>query len=189
MKEHDRLQLIDIPRINTFVRMSREEIRQTLLDNADDILSREDKRSYILFAYQHGLAHFDRHFDSSYREDPDRILQGLIDDLCFSGPQIRVGFWARDGYLDHPSSADVPTCHEILPPWDRYSEAWVYYREFRVLSADHIDIMIDSLTKNRDQMPTDEYVTELLPLKTLSSTLRNDPVLNAAYIYDTNYRY
>ena len=118
------------------------------------------------------------------------MRQGLIDDLCFTGKKVGVGFLSRDGYLNDISSADVRTAHDILPKWNNDSEAWVYFREYDILSAEHIDLMAASLTKNRHMASSvEEYTTELLALKTMSSVLRADPTINAAYLYQTNYVY
>lgn len=187
MNENDRLQLIDVARIRAILEMDKDALWQTFLENAEELASRENKNSSVMYAYRYGMEHFEKIFHRFYDEDPDHVRQGLIDDLCFTGPTIKVGFWALNDYLDDPLSANVPTCHEILPQWDEDSEAWVFYREFRVLEREHIDIMVDSLSRHRDRMEADEYVSQLLPLQTLASTLRSDPTLNAAYIYDTNY--
>jgi len=188
MKERDQLQIINVPLMASILEMDKAAIWRTILDNLDYIASREQKNSACMFAYPRGMEHFEKIFNRFYDQDPDYVLQGLIDDLCFAESKVRVGFFSRDGYLNDISSADVQTSRDLLPKWSDDSDAWTFYREFDVLSAEHIDLMAASLNANRHLVATtDEYATELLALKTMSATLRSDPTLNAAYLYETNY--
>jgi len=190
MKERDQLQLINVPLIQSLLSMDKAAIWQVFLDNCEELASRQQKNSSSMYAYPHGMEHFEKMFNKFYDEDPDAVRQGLVDDLCFSGKKVPVSFLSRDGYLNDISSAEVQTAHDILPKWHEDSEAWVYFREYDILSAEHIDLMAASLTKNRHMASSvEEYTIELLALKTMSSTLRNDRTYNAAYLYDTNYVY
>lgn len=187
MRERDHLQLINTPLIADIRGMDRAAHWQLILDNLEFLVAKERRETGCIYGYPYGMEHFEKIFNRFYDEDPDATISGLINDLCFTGPEIPATFWSRQGYLDNISSADVPTAHDILPKWDNDSEAWVYFREFDVLNADHIGLMAASLTANSHNLATDEYTTQLLSLKTLTATLRSTPTLNAAYIYETNY--
>jgi hypothetical protein len=180
MNERDTLQLFDLGLAREIIPMEREELWQFCERRLDEILALPKRRSVFILpehiAAQQPRWAFDRFFD----DDPADVKQSLIEDFCCRGPEIVVGYYARCGYLDDASSAEVLTSEQLFP-WPPDSEAWYWCGRFDLLDASHIRLMSASLEKYRSEVPADEYAIQKLQLNSLADACATDPGLRATY--------
>jgi len=153
-----------------------------MLERLDELRRLERFDSPALYGLRHGMENFERCFWDFYNEDGDRTRWGLMQDLGFLGKPVYVNPWAASGYLDDASSAGVLTSRDLIQDFDEESEAHDYTDAFDILDADHLDLVGASLTRFQNLSLTEEPVTSLT-VKTMARTIRRNPALRAAYIY------
>lgn len=184
MNENDQLQLIDPAIIRHVVGLDADALWQLTLERLDDLKRLEKFQLGALYGLKFGKEHFEKVFWRFCDEDPDAVRWGLINDLGFIGKPLRIDPWAASGYLDHGSSAEVESSRDILPEWDEDSEARHYSRRFDIINATHLDLIAASLDNHHNLGIEDDHAKRL-QIRTMAKTLRNDPTLRAAYIYQT----
>jgi hypothetical protein len=183
LKPSDSLQLIDLALIKRIVSLDAEGAWAFVLDNLDHLRSLDRFPIGCLYALEHGFDHFENCFYRDWHDDHESMLQGLINELGFIGEGVPLHFFARGGYLDHPSSTKVQTSRDLIPQWSRESDAQDRYCLFDVLDADHVGLMAEAMRKNRKQIEPDKYL-DSLKIEVIEKACRKNPTLRAAYIYD-----
>ena len=192
MNEKDKLRLFDLALAREITKMDREELWRFVESREEQLRAMLSKSSVFVFTNDRPIertttAVFNEFFDC----DPAEVRQMLIEDLCYPNEPFEINYFARCGYLDHPSSCYVEDESEggamssrDLLPWPEDSEACYWARRFDVLDRDHIVLMSDALKNNREKLTTEEYTKQLLTLRSMEKTLDLEPDLRVAYIYD-----
>lgn len=181
-KEKDYLQLFDPPMIEQILSLDAEATWQFVLSNVERLKALESRDSPVMHAYPQGPERFRKMFFYFYEEDEQCVKQGLINDLAFIGERVPMNFWARCGYLDHPSSATVMTSRDLIPEWDEGSDAEAFSALFHVLDAGHVNLMTASMKTHRDQLDPECYVDQL-KIDIIAKACCQNPTFRAAYIY------
>lgn len=157
-----------------------------VLDRLSTLRSLKKFDSGFMFAFSYGMERFEDAFYRFFDNDPECVVQCLINDVAFIGEQFKPNFWTRCGYLDHASSADVETSKSMISMWSEETEAYAYFRPFDVLSVEQVALMAAALKKNRAQVDPAEFTADIEVLDTFVSVLTRSPELRAAYMYETN---
>ena len=190
--EKDTMRLFDLALAREIIRMERDELLQFVESRVEQLRAMPCKRSVFVFANDRVSTRTTAMvFDEFFNEDPAEVRQMLIQDLCYTNEPFDIDYYARCGYLDHPSSVYVDRnsdngaiSSDDLLPWPEDSDACYWAGRFDVLDRDHIALMSASLKKNRDKLPVEEYTAQLLTLRSMEKTVESNPNLRAAYIFN-----
>ncbi|MBK7393012.1 MAG: hypothetical protein IPI64_06855 [Chloracidobacterium sp.] len=192
MTEKDKLRLFDLALAREIIRMDRDELLQFVFSREEQLKAMSPRRSVFIYSGDRPPKRTtEMVFDQFFNEDPAEVRQMLIQDLCYPNEPCEIDYYARCGYLDHPSSVYVDresdsgaiSSLDMLPQSDD-PDACYWTGRFDVLDRDHIAIMSASLKKNRDKLPAEEYAAQLLTLRSMEKTLESNPDLRAAYIFN-----
>src|SRR5512140_3300422 len=102
----DQLQLIDPDLIREIAALDAAGLRAFATERLDELNKVESPEFFLTYGFRSGgMKHFNKLFDERIDDDPDAMIQGLINDLAFIGKPVRLKMWFASGYLDHGSSA------------------------------------------------------------------------------------
>jgi hypothetical protein len=192
MNEKDTIRLFDLALAREIVRMDRDELLSFVASREEQLCSMRSRRSVFVYSGDRPRKRTtEMVFNQFFDDDPAEVRQMLIEDLCYPNEPFEINYFARCGYLDHPSScyvedgnANAAISSRDLLPWPKDSEACSWTRRFDVLDRDHVALMSDALRTNRDKVAIEEYTKQLLTLRSLEKTLDLEPDLRVVYIYD-----
>lgn len=192
MNEKDKLRLFDLALSREILRLDREELLSFVESREEQLRAMKQRRSFFVYSGDRPAVRTTAMvFNEFFDYDPAEVRQALIHDLCYPNEPFEINYYARCGYLDHPSSVYVDPSGDNgaissldLLPWPEDSEAYDWEKRFDLLDRNHINLMIEALRKNQDKLSTEDYTKQLLTLRSFEKSLDAEPNLRVAYIYD-----
>lgn len=193
MNEKDKIRLFDIALAREIIRMDRDELLSFVASREEQLCAMNSRRSVFVYSGDRPrMRTTEKVFNEFFNDDPAEVRQMLIEDLCYPNEPFEINYFARCGYLDHPSScyvedgnANAAISSRDLLPWPEDSDACHWTRRFDVLDRDHIALMSDALRSNSDKLAIDDYTKQLLTLSSIEKLLETKPDLRIAYVYDS----
>lgn len=186
---NDSLRLFNTKFVEPLVSMSDDELWNFLLGSEEKLKqyfgeTGKHPKTGALYAYQHGIEHFRKHFLSEIEEYREGVIFTLVVDFCFEGEPVRLDYWARCGYLDSADSCGVKTSDDVMPPVDPDSEEANWAQEyFHLLEFYHVQHIIDAMEKNFDKL-TDNTREDIDRIREMKNFCLANRGYHVAYIYN-----
>jgi hypothetical protein len=121
-------------------------------------------------------------FLEEFEYEPDGLQMTLVNDFCFTGEPINLGFYAISGFLDHGSSCDVVKYVSFMPEAEEETEAFYYQKYFYLIEPEHVQNIIKSLQKNVKNLSVNN-VADIPKLKAIKQICSKQKHLKAAIVY------
>jgi hypothetical protein len=180
---NDFIQVFDLELAKSILDLSEDEMWEFLLGRVDQIKEMEHHQTGIFYALPYGIEHFRKMFLEEFEYEPDGLQMTLVNDFCFIGEPIDLGFFAISGFLDHANSCDVVKYGSFMPEADEETEAYYYQRYFYLLEPEHVQNIIKSLQKNVKNLSVNK-VEDIQKLKEIKQICTKQKHLKAAIVYD-----
>jgi hypothetical protein len=179
----DFLQLFDLELAKSILDLSEDEMWEFLLGRLEQIKEMKSHQTGIFYALPYGIEHFRKMFLEEFEYEPDGLQMTLVNDFCFIGEPINLGFYAISGFLDHGSSCDLVRYDSFMPEAEEETEAFYYQRYFYLAEPEHVQNIIKSLQKNVKNLSINK-VEDIQKLKEIKRICSKQEHFKAAIVYD-----